>query len=128
MKNAGIGCGESRRTFFILHSPFLLPKWRNAVDLHHLPIGTHSLAPRPGSLGWLTFHVNRSRPTRFRSICEDEGEDEGEDEDRNWSAWQGSHLQPFRFERNASSLGYTRVPRGRQSVLPVGIALTLNGV
>src|SRR5665213_1853311 len=26
----------------------------------------------------------------------------------NWSAWQDLHLQPFRFERNASSLGYTR--------------------
>ena|ERR1051325_1045063 len=27
---------------------------------------------------------------------------------RNWSAWQDSHLQPFRLERNASALGYTR--------------------
>ena len=25
-----------------------------------------------------------------------------------WSAWQDLHLQPFRFERNASALGYTR--------------------
>src|SRR5881409_724703 len=30
-------------------------KWRNAVDLHHLPGGTHSLAPRPGSLVRLAF-------------------------------------------------------------------------
>src|SRR5450759_4666810 len=30
-------------------------QWRNAVDSHHLPEGTHSLAPRPGSLGRLTF-------------------------------------------------------------------------
>src|SRR6266478_4734099 len=30
-------------------------KWRNAVDLHHLPEGTHSLAPRPGSLVRLAF-------------------------------------------------------------------------
>ena len=30
-------------------------KWRNAVDLHHLPKGTHSLAPRPGSLVRLAF-------------------------------------------------------------------------
>src|SRR5437667_68483 len=29
--------------------------WRNAVDLHHLPEGTHSLAPRPGTLVRLTF-------------------------------------------------------------------------
>ena len=32
-------------------------KWRNAVDLHHLPEGTHSLAPRPGSLDRLTFQI-----------------------------------------------------------------------
>src|SRR2546425_6439688 len=25
-----------------------------------------------------------------------------------WSAWQDLHLQPFRLERNASALGYTR--------------------
>ncbi len=31
--------------------------WRNAVDLHHLPEGTHSLAPRPGSLVRLTFQI-----------------------------------------------------------------------
>src|SRR4029079_10873899 len=30
-------------------------EWRNAVDLHHLPEGTHSLAPRPGSLVRWTF-------------------------------------------------------------------------
>src|SRR2546425_13280621 len=29
--------------------------WRNAVDLHHLPGGTHSLASRPGPLVRLTF-------------------------------------------------------------------------
>jgi len=29
--------------------------WRNAVDLRHLPEGTHSLAPRPGSLVRLAF-------------------------------------------------------------------------
>ncbi len=29
--------------------------WRNAVDLHHLPGGTHSLAPRPGPLARLAF-------------------------------------------------------------------------
>src|SRR5258705_5926232 len=29
--------------------------WRNAVGLRHLPAGTHSLAPRPGSLVRLAF-------------------------------------------------------------------------
>src|SRR5437867_3326716 len=29
----------------------------------------------------------------------------------NWSAWQDLHLQPFRLERNASALGYTRCLR-----------------
>lgn len=33
------------------------PKWRNVVDLHHLPGGTHSLAPRPGTLDRLTFQM-----------------------------------------------------------------------
>ena len=36
-----------------------------------------------------------------------------------WSAWQDLHLQPFRLERNASSLGYTRL------VPTVGLAPTL---
>src|SRR5437764_8492330 len=31
--------------------------WRNAVDLRHLPEGTHSLAPRPGSLDRWTFQI-----------------------------------------------------------------------
>ena len=30
-------------------------KWRNVVDLRHLPAVTHSLAPRPGSLDRWTF-------------------------------------------------------------------------
>src|SRR5438094_144063 len=33
--------------------------WRNAVDLHHLPGGAHSLAPRPGPLVRLTFQIGR---------------------------------------------------------------------
>ena len=67
--------------------------WRNAVGLRHLPEGTHSLAPRPGSLVRLAF--------------------------QKWSAWQDLHLQPSRFERDASSLGYTRM------VPTVGFAPTL---
>src|ERR1035441_9431691 len=31
------------------------PVWRNAVDLRHLPEGTHCLANRPGSLARLAF-------------------------------------------------------------------------
>src|ERR1051325_4380108 len=34
---------------------FELRAWRNVVDLHHLPKGTHSLAPRAGSLDPWTF-------------------------------------------------------------------------
>ena len=50
-----------------------------------------------------------------------------------WSAWQDLHLQPFRLERNASALGYTRwlaepKPAERRLVLPVRVALTLCGV
>ena len=55
---------------------------RNAVDLRHLPEGTHCLAHRPGSLARLAF--------------------------QNWSAWQDSHLQPSRFERDASANWATR--------------------
>src|SRR6266851_4250140 len=32
-------------------------EWRNAVDLHHLPEGTHCLANRPGSLDRWTFQI-----------------------------------------------------------------------
>ena len=49
------------------------------MDLRHLPEGTHSLAPRPGSLVRLAF--------------------------QKWSAWQDSHLQPSRLERDASAIG-----------------------
>ena len=55
--------------------------WRNAVDSHHLPEGTHSLAPRPGSLGRLTFHEIRPRPPP-RSRNRNQGfEDEDENDD-----------------------------------------------
>ena len=49
------------------------------MDLRHLPVGTPSLAPRPGSLVRLAF--------------------------QKWSAWQELHLQPSRFERVASAIG-----------------------
>src|SRR6266487_5046969 len=56
-------------------------KARNAVDLHHLPEGTHSLAPRPGPLVRLTF--------------------------QKWCPWPDSHRHWRRFELRASALGYT---------------------
>src|SRR6185437_8602399 len=39
-------------------------KDRNVVDSHHLPEGTHSLAPRPGSLVRLTFQMARRAEAR----------------------------------------------------------------
>src|SRR6266403_1562138 len=39
-------------------------EWRNAVDLHHLPEGTHCLANRPGSLDRLTFQIGPRGRTR----------------------------------------------------------------
>ena len=81
------------------------------MDSHHMPEGTHSLAPRPGSLDRLTFHENRPRPpprSRYRKKFEDEHENDDEEDSVNWSAWQDLHLQPFRFERNASSDWATR--------------------
>ncbi len=128
-------------------------KWRNAVDLHHLPEGTHSLAPKPGSLARLAFQkwfdwlllakcqrggglVNLPPPgflggVGFAVFPEKEGLREHEHPAKplgqetviapvhdasvfhvflsvKWSAWQELHLQPSRFERDASALGYTR--------------------
>src|SRR6266536_1538444 len=58
-------------------------EWRNAVDSHH--------TPRSGS-PLFSKQVRLTRPVDIP----------------NWSAWQDLHLQHFRLERNASSLGYTR--------------------
>ena len=68
-------------------------EWRNAVDLHHIA-RRHALVSTEARL---------ARPVDIP----------------NWSAWQDLHLQPFRLERNASSLGYTRL------VPTVGFAPTL---
>ena len=70
--------------------------WRNALDLRHTPVSRSALFSKQARL---------ARPVDIP----------------NWSAWQDLHLQPFRLERNASALGYTRV-------LPVRVALTLCGV
>ena len=76
------------------------------MDLHHLPGGTHSLAPRPGSLVRLTFH---SVVLLLVLVIEGEDEDENEDEEDSpkWCPWQDSHLHDRRFELRASALGYT---------------------
>lgn len=42
-------------------------KWRNAVDLRHLPAGTHSLAPKPGSLVRLAFQKWPAEPKLDRA-------------------------------------------------------------
>ena len=64
----------------------LTNEWRNAVDLRHTPVSRSALVS------------TEARPARPVDIP-------------NWSAWQDLHLQPFRLERNASALGYTRMAR-----------------
>jgi hypothetical protein len=58
-------------------------KWRNAVDLRHTPVSRSALFSR-----------------QARHACPVDIP--------NWSAWQDSHLQPFRLERNASADWATR--------------------
>ena len=95
------------------------------MDLRHLPEGTHSLAPRPGSLVRLTFQNGAGvrgdelvvKPPA--SFSPDQNHERPIPIQTTWSAWQDLHLQPFRLERNASSLGYTRL------VPTVGLAPTL---
>jgi hypothetical protein len=95
------------------------------VDLHHLPEGTHCLANRPGLLDQLTFQAGADvRSVKLAveplvSLSPDENHKRSILVQTNWSAWQDLHLQPFRFERNASALGYTRL------VPTVGFAPTL---
>ena len=55
--------------FAIINLPsfiIVFRNWRNAVDLHHLPEGMHSLAPRPGSLVRWTFQIG---PRGRTSTC-----------------------------------------------------------
>src|ERR1017187_590465 len=89
--------------------------WRNAVDLRHLPEGTHSLAPRPGSLVRWTFQKNGAGVRGVElvvkppaSLSPDRNHLRPIPIQANWSAWQDSHLQPFRLERNVSSDWTTR--------------------
>ena len=84
------------------------------MDSHHLPEGTHSLAPRPGALVRLTFRNGAGvRGDELvveppASLSPDQNHECPVPVQANWSAWQDSHLQPFRFERNASSDWATR--------------------
>ena len=81
-------------------------EWRNAVDLRHLPEGTHSLAPRPGALGRWTFPALRAN--NQSPIAERQNE--------------------IRRE-NPSAIGYRLLAiTPKALVLPVRIALTLRGV
>src|SRR5437016_8040766 len=104
------------------------PNWRNAVDLHHLPGGTHSLAPRPGPLVRLTFQsgprgrtctcnlsVLSGTPLRWATrggahgrICTDTSRVLSAPSLRwtTWAKWcrvKDSHPQPPRSERGASA-------------------------
>jgi ADP-heptose:LPS heptosyltransferase len=70
------------------------------VDSHHLPEGTHSLAPRPGSLGRLTFHGNRPRPPPRSRNRNRQFEDEDEnDDEKEWNL-----VAPSRSEMAERSL------------------------
>ena len=101
--------------FCILHFLFYLQIWRNVVVLPHLPEGTHSLAPRPGTLAGghskvvLAFGAANARSNRQPAYRLTRTSSARFRFRPNWSAWQDLHLQPFRFERNASTLGYTRM-------------------
>ncbi len=85
--------------------------WRNAVDLRHLPGGTHSLASRAAGLACPVGIPKMGRVVpRLRDTC-------------NLPGLSGTPLL----------LGYTRLARRAEAqseglVLPVRIALTLNGV
>ena len=68
---------------FELRAQVAACKGANAVDSHHTPFSGSPLFSK------------QVRPARPVDIPK-------------WSAWQDLHLQPFRLERNASALGYTR--------------------
>ena len=72
--------------------------------MRHMPEGTHSLAPRPGSLVRLAFQKWPAEPKLgARSLaCHAVASCEG------WSTWQDLHLHPSRFERDASAYWATR--------------------
>ena len=82
------------------------------MDSHHLPEGTHSLAPRPGTLDRWTFPPTRGalwRGAPARVLWVSVRRAEPKLAERRRSAWQVLHLHWRRFELRASALGYTRV-------------------
>src|SRR5258706_10182648 len=115
MENCGWQIARLVSAIVNLQTSIIAVKWRNAVDSHHLPEGTLSLAPRPGSLVRLTFRNGAGvRSDELvvmppASLSSDRNHPRPIPIQANWSAWQDLHLQPFRLERNASSLGYTRL-------------------
>jgi hypothetical protein len=70
-----------------------------AVDLRHLPVGTHSLAPKVlADCQVLACPVGIPEMACRAEARQSEG----------WSAWQDLHLQPSRFERDTSANWATR--------------------
>ena len=116
-------------------------KDRNVVDSHHLPEGTHSLAPRPGSLVRLTFQMARRAEARKAKAGP-----RGRTCTRNFSVLSGTPLHwatrgfgftiyDLRFARVLSSSIDNQTVAARvnrkskmELVLPVRIALTLGVV
>jgi hypothetical protein len=76
---------------------------RNAVDLHHLPEGTRSLAPRPGSLVRLIFQIGPRGRSRTRNLPVLSGTPllVGLHAEESWHSRQESRLQPPRSKRGA---------------------------
>ena len=85
------------------------------MDLRHLPVGTHSLAPKPGSLVRLAFLSDRPRPPpRARNPklrIEDEDENDHEED---WEVGPRGRIctcNPPGLSGTPLLLGYTRMAR-----------------
>ena len=87
-------------------------EWRNAVDLHHLPEGTHCLANRPGALDRWTFQIG---PRGRTCTCNLSGLSGTPLHwaTRGWCPRSDSHRHSARFKGAVSSLDYVgeMVPR-----------------
>ena len=87
------------------------------MDLHHLPEGTHSLAPRPGSLVRLTFQIGARGRTRTGTV-------EGLSfaplhwATRAWCPRLDLHQHCARFKCAASALGYVGCWRRATEMVP----------
>src|SRR5438046_7428603 len=82
------------------------------VDGHEKSPATRSAGPlntRPSAINQTMAECRGLAPlARRHALVSTEARSACPVDIPNWSAWQDLHLQPFRFERNASSLGYTR--------------------